>query len=146
MYSNDLEACGKKCCYCWFHSKITFLTRLWRPFGRILMQFLKIFVRLSVLSAFKLCNFNFYKWEKAYIEYWNAGRILFPRHWFQIDILNFSKIIKVCRQRRKTFLLLYCLFFVIYFFLFFFFPTNCVLRFLCHFSSDFSHIWPVGRL
>ena len=53
-------------------------------------------------------------------------------------------VIKVCRQRRKTFLLLYCLFFVI-FFLFFFFSTNCVLRFLCHFSSDLSHIWPVGR-
>ena len=26
-----------------------------------------------------------------------------------------------------------------------FFPTNCVLRFLCHFSSDLSHILPVWR-
>ena len=52
--------------------------------------------------------------------------------------------IKVCRQSRKTFLLLYCLFFLISF-LFYFFPTICVLRFLCHFSSDLSHIWPVGR-
>ena len=25
MRSNDLEACGKKCCYFWFHSEITFL-------------------------------------------------------------------------------------------------------------------------
>ena len=24
MYSNDLEACGKKCCYFWFHSEVTF--------------------------------------------------------------------------------------------------------------------------
>ena len=55
-----------------------------------------------------------------------------------------SVIFKVCRQSRKTFLLLYCLFFLISF-LFYFFPTICVLRFLCHFSSDLSHIWPVGR-
>ena len=26
-----------------------------------------------------------------------------------------------------------------------FFPTICVLRFLCHFQSDLSHIWPVDR-
>ena len=31
------------------------------------------------------------------------------------------------------------------FFYFFLFSTNCVLRFLCQFSTDFSHIWPVGR-
>ena len=55
--------------------------------------------------------------------------------------------IKVCRQSRKTFLFLYYLFFLISFFLFlfYFFPTICVLRFLCHFSSDLSHIWPVGK-
>ena len=61
-----------------------------------------------------------------------------------VTYMSVTHIIKVCRQRRKTFLLLYCLFFVI-FFLFFFFSTKCVLRFLCHFSSDLSHIWPVGR-
>ena len=55
-------------------------------------------------------------------------------------------VIKVCRQSRKTFLLLYCLFFLISFlFLFYFFPTFCVLRVLCHFWSDHSHIWPVDR-
>ena len=27
----------------------------------------------------------------------------------------------------------------------FFFPTICVLRFLCHFSSYLSHIWPLDR-
>ena len=26
-HSNDLEACAKKCCYCWFHSEVKFLTR-----------------------------------------------------------------------------------------------------------------------
>ena len=25
MYSNDLEACGMKCCYFWFHSEVNFL-------------------------------------------------------------------------------------------------------------------------
>ena len=45
MDSNDLEACGKKCCYFWFHSEVKFLTRFSRLFGlsyfwRILMQFL----------------------------------------------------------------------------------------------------------
>ena len=29
--------------------------------------------------------------------------------------------------------------------LFYFFPTICVLRFLCYFSSDLSDIWPVDR-
>ena len=33
MDSNDLEACGKKCCYFWFHSEVNFLTRFWRLFG-----------------------------------------------------------------------------------------------------------------
>ena len=32
MHSNDLEACGKKCCYFWFHSDVKFLTRFWRLF------------------------------------------------------------------------------------------------------------------
>ena len=27
MHSNDLEECGKKCCYVWFHSEVKFLTR-----------------------------------------------------------------------------------------------------------------------
>ena len=33
MLSNDLEACGIKCCYFWFHSKVKFLTCFWRLFG-----------------------------------------------------------------------------------------------------------------
>ena len=27
MHSNDPEACGKKCCFFWFHSEVKFLTR-----------------------------------------------------------------------------------------------------------------------
>ena len=27
MDSTELEACGKKCCYFWFHSEVKFLTR-----------------------------------------------------------------------------------------------------------------------
>ena len=26
MHNNDLEACGKKCCYVWFHSEVKLLT------------------------------------------------------------------------------------------------------------------------
>ena len=32
MHSSDLEACGKKCCYFWFHSEVKFLMRIWRLF------------------------------------------------------------------------------------------------------------------
>ena len=33
IHSNDLEACGRKCCYFWFHSEVKILTRFWRLFG-----------------------------------------------------------------------------------------------------------------
>ena len=33
MDSNDLEACGKKCCYFWFHSEVKFLAHFSRLFG-----------------------------------------------------------------------------------------------------------------
>ena len=33
MHSNDLEACGKKCCYFWFHSEVKFFTCFCRLFG-----------------------------------------------------------------------------------------------------------------
>ena len=29
MHSNALEACGKKCCYFWFHSEVKFLKRFY---------------------------------------------------------------------------------------------------------------------
>ena len=37
MHSSDLEACGKKCCYFWFHSKVKFLTRFQHLFGLIVI-------------------------------------------------------------------------------------------------------------
>ena len=41
IHSNDLEACGKKCCHIWFHSEVKFLTSFWTwSFLRIFMQFL----------------------------------------------------------------------------------------------------------
>ena len=33
MHSNDLEACGMKCCNFWFHSEVKFLMRFWHLFG-----------------------------------------------------------------------------------------------------------------
>ena len=33
MHSSDLEACGKKCCYFWFHFEVKCLTRFWCLFG-----------------------------------------------------------------------------------------------------------------
>ena len=68
MDSNDLEACGKKCCYFWFHSEVKFLTRFWHLFG------------LSHFGIFK-CNFYTFlckvsKWDKAYIKDLNAWRFL----------------------------------------------------------------------
>ena len=46
IHSNDLEACGMKCCYFLFHSEVKFLTRFWRLFG---------------LSHFALFKCNFYR-------------------------------------------------------------------------------------
>ena len=34
IHSNNLEACGKKCCYFWFYSEVKFLTHFWSLFGR----------------------------------------------------------------------------------------------------------------
>ena len=50
MDSNDLDACGKKCCYFWFHSIVKFLTRFWRLFWLIFCVF--------------LCNFYRFLWSK----------------------------------------------------------------------------------
>ena len=49
MYSNDLEAFGKKCCYFWFHSQVKFLTRFWRLFGLIV-----------ILTYFNASSVDFY--------------------------------------------------------------------------------------
>ena len=47
MDSNDLEACGKKCCYCWFHSEVKILTR----FG--------VFLDFVILSYFNAISMDF---------------------------------------------------------------------------------------
>ena len=38
LHSNNLEACGKKCCYFWFHSKIKFLTLFLLSFSNKLLE------------------------------------------------------------------------------------------------------------
>ena len=57
MHCNDLKACGKKCCYFWFHSEVQFLTRFWRLFG---------------LSHFCVFRCNFYRFL--------CGKVLYL-HW-----------------------------------------------------------------
>ena len=48
MDSNDLEACGKKCCYFWFHSEVKFLTCF------------DIFLDLVIFAYFKAMFIDFY--------------------------------------------------------------------------------------
>ena len=48
MDSNDLEACGKKCCYIWFHSEVKFLTRF------------DVFLDLVILPYFNAISMDFY--------------------------------------------------------------------------------------
>ena len=48
MDSNDLEACGKKCCYFLFHSEVKFLTR----FG--------VFSDLVIFAYFNAIFIDFY--------------------------------------------------------------------------------------
>ena len=48
MHSNDLEACGKKCCYFWFHSEFKFLTRF------------DVFLDLVIFAYFNAISIDFY--------------------------------------------------------------------------------------
>ena len=48
MDSNDLEACGKKCCYFWFHSKVKFLTHS------------DVFLDLVIFAYFNVISICFY--------------------------------------------------------------------------------------
>ena len=43
MDSNDLETCGKKCCYFWFHYEVKFLTRFLTSFW--IFSFLRNFIQ-----------------------------------------------------------------------------------------------------
>ena len=81
MQSNDLEACGEKCCYFLFHSEVKFLTRFLRPFGLIfiLPYFDAICKGFYAVKCFNLHLFcmisNVCKWKNAYLKYLNALRI-----------------------------------------------------------------------
>ena len=48
MDSNELEACGKKCCYFWFHSEVKFLTRF------------DVFLDLAIFAYFNDIFIDFY--------------------------------------------------------------------------------------
>ena len=77
-YSNDLEACGKKCCYLWFHSEVKILKRFWRLFDFVILAFNAIsidFMWLSFLSALIMCNFHVYKLENAYLKDLNSWKV-----------------------------------------------------------------------
>ena len=70
MQRNDLEACGKKCYYFWFHSEVKFLARFWCLFG------------LSQFALFK-CNLLRYVCSKVFyphlffmISMFVSGRML----------------------------------------------------------------------
>ena len=60
MHNNDLEACGKKCCYFWFHSQVKFLTRF------------DVFLDLVILAYFKVFSIDFYS-VKCVITHLNDG-------------------------------------------------------------------------
>ena len=80
MDSNDLEACGKKCCYFWFHSEVKFLTRFWRLFGlRHFALFWCNFYGFLCGKVFNLhlfCYLHVCKWKNAYIKDLNVSWIL----------------------------------------------------------------------
>ena len=58
MHMNDLEACGKKCCYFGFHSEVCFLVTYWtKPSPLISINLFLFFMGLSVESTLILCNF-----------------------------------------------------------------------------------------
>ena len=66
MYSSDLEACGKKCCYFLFHSKIKFLTHFDVFLDLVIFANFNVIsigsIRLSALFAFILCKYHVCKW------------------------------------------------------------------------------------
>ena len=48
MHSNDLAACGMKCCYFWFHSEVKFLTLF------------DVFLDLDILPYFNAISIDIY--------------------------------------------------------------------------------------
>ena len=66
MHSNDLEACGKKCCFFFLVPCRTLILDF------VILAYFNVISVDCVLSALILCNFHVYKWEKAYIKDLNA--------------------------------------------------------------------------
>ena len=62
---------------------------------------------------------------------------------FQSNTLDWSSLVKVCRQSRKTFLFLFCFFFFFIILFYFSLPPTCVSRFLRYFSTNLADIWHV---
>ena len=61
IYGRDLKAYGKKRYYFWFHSKVKFLTRLWRLFGLShLVYFNAISIDLYVIRFFICISFVYF--------------------------------------------------------------------------------------
>ena len=50
MHSNDLEACGKKCCYFWFHSEVKFFD-----------AFFDVFLDIVIFAYFNAISIDFYE-------------------------------------------------------------------------------------
>ena len=69
MHGNDLEACGKKCCYFWVHSEAKFLTRF------------DVFLDFVILAYFNAISIDF-MWLSLYlhllcvISMFTSGRML----------------------------------------------------------------------
>ena len=72
MHSNDQEACGMKCFYFWFHSKVKFLTRFWRLFW---LSFCLIFMQILKILCFKVFNLQLY----CVIFMFVSGRMLIQK-------------------------------------------------------------------
>ena len=53
MDSNDLEECGKKCCYFLFHSEVKFLTRFFFFLDLVIFAYLNaIFIDFYAAKSF----------------------------------------------------------------------------------------------
>ena len=61
IYGSDLKAYRKKRYYFWFHSKVKFLTRLWRLFGlSLLVYFNAISIDLYAIRCFIYISFVYF--------------------------------------------------------------------------------------
>ena len=70
MHNSDVEACGKKCCYFWFHSEVKFLTRF-----DIFLDFI-ILSYLNAISMDFLCGKVFNLHLFCVISMFVSGRML----------------------------------------------------------------------